>query len=219
MVPSFTNSECSTLVDTPHTGRSYSDGYFIRASPLTYLPPTAKVSDGQSNSIDDSPAPSEIEKDVFFTPPVITPVNFAPGSTDLPLPTIGVLLAWHAHLMRPDLYTWAYGSVFDSLWDVPFPLKAAVSLLLARSQFQRQLTTKAEAIRQGPLPHDLPLCNQCEWPSEEYRPGVPATDIPALINSQTVFIDYCHQAGLFKEGLLEKNSAPGKAAIVRYRKA
>jgi hypothetical protein len=68
---------------------------------------------------------------------------------------------------------------------------------------------------------ELPLCSLVEDVKLEdyYTYGSPTMDIASLINIQTTFIEYCHQAGLLEVDLLEKNQAPGTSAIVRYRES
>jgi hypothetical protein len=63
------------------------------------------------------------------------------------------------------------------------------------------------------------LCNLVEDVRLEdyYTYGSPTFDIASLINIQTTFIEYCYQAGLLEQGLLENNAAPGIAAVIRYR--
>jgi hypothetical protein len=139
----------------------------------------------------------------------------------LPLPPIGVLLAWHAHLMRPDLYDLGIQSVYKNLKGVPFPLREAVSYPTCAYPWRLSLMPQASAIREGTLPLELPLCSLVEDVRLEdyYTYGSPTFDIASLINIQTTFIEYCYQAGLLEVDLLENNTAPGISAIVRYRES
>lgn len=124
---SHTGSTLNTLLDTPISGSSFCGNEFY--SPLTFFVPSAKLSYDEPESYDVSERSSSIRSNLFFARSQSSAMTSAPGSSDLPLPPIGVLLAWHAHLMRPDHYDLGTQALYKNLVGVPFPLREAVSLL------------------------------------------------------------------------------------------
>jgi hypothetical protein len=216
---SFTQSTLATLVDTPISDHSFF-GY-DSASPLNFLVPSGKLSYDENEFVDEPEASGSIRSHLFPAKSRSSSKDTASESSDLPLPPIGVLLAWHAHLMRPDLYDSGIQSVYKNLRGVPFPLREAVSHSTCAQPRKVSLISKATAIREGTLPLELPLCSLVEEVRLEdyYTYGSPTFDIPSLINIQTAFIEYCHQAGLLEVDLLQNNQAPGTSAITRYRKS
>jgi hypothetical protein len=124
---SFTQSTLATLVDTPISDHSFfgSDS----ASPLTFLVPSGRLSYGENELIDEPESSGSIRSHLFPAKSRSSSKDTASESSDLPLPPIGVLLAWHTHLMRPDLYDSGLQSVYKNLRGVPFPLHEAVSPL------------------------------------------------------------------------------------------
>jgi hypothetical protein len=122
---SFTQSTLATLVDTPISDHSFFGN--DSASPLTFLASSGKLSYGENELVDEPESSGSIRSHLFPAKSRSSSKDTASGSTDLLLPPIGVLLAWHAHLMRPDLYDLGFQSVYKNLKGVPFPLREAVS--------------------------------------------------------------------------------------------
>jgi hypothetical protein len=122
---SFTHSTLATLVDTPMSDHSFFGDDSCSAS--TILAPSGRLSYGENELVDEPEASGSIRSHLFPTKSRSSSKDTASGSADLPLPPLGVLLAWHAHLMRPDLYDLGLRSVFKNLKGVQFPLREAVS--------------------------------------------------------------------------------------------
>jgi hypothetical protein len=122
---SCTQSTLATLVDTPLSDHSFfgSDS----ASPLTFLVPSGRLLYGESEIVDEPESSGSFRSHLFPAKSRSSSKDTASESSHLPLPPIGVLLAWHAHLMRPDLYDSGLQSVYKNLKGVPFPLREAVS--------------------------------------------------------------------------------------------
>jgi hypothetical protein len=122
---SFTHSTLATLVDTPISNHSFFGN--DSASPLTFLAPSGRLSYGENLLVDEPESSGSVRSHLFPAKSRSSSKDTASESADLPLPPIGVLLAWHAHLMRPDLYDSGIQSVYNNLKGVPFPLRQAVS--------------------------------------------------------------------------------------------
>jgi hypothetical protein len=122
---SCTQSTSATLVDTPISDHSFFGNDSCSAS--TYLAPSGRLSYGENELVDEPEASGSIRRHLFPAKSRSSSKDTASESSDLPLPPIGVLLAWHAHLMRPDLYDLGIQSVYKNLKGVPFPLREAVS--------------------------------------------------------------------------------------------
>lgn len=216
---SCTQSTSATLVDTPISDHSFFGNDSSSAS--TFLAPSGRLSYGENELADEPESSGSVRSHLFPAKSRSSSKDTASESSNLPLPPIGVLLAWHAHLMRPDLYDSGIQSVYKNLKGVPFPLCEAVSHSTCAQPWKVSLIPQARAIREGTLPSDLPLCSLVEEVRLEdyYTYGSPTFDIPSLINIQTTFIKYCYQAGLLEVDLLENNAVPGTSAIVRYRES
>jgi hypothetical protein len=116
-----------TPLDTPGSGFDVHGGYDCCSPSLISLPAT-KLSYNHSEIVEQASL-GTAQTGLLPTMSGLTLVK----STDwpnLPLPPIGVLLAWHAHLMRPDLYEASLETDFKNLKGVPFPLREAVSPVL-----------------------------------------------------------------------------------------
>jgi hypothetical protein len=124
---SCTQSTSATLVDTPISDHSFFGN--DSASPLTFWVPSEKLPYGENELVDEPESSGSIRSHLFPAKSRSSSKDTASESADLPLPPIGVLLAWHAHLMRPDLYDSGIQSVYKNLRGVRFPLREAVSLL------------------------------------------------------------------------------------------
>ena len=124
---SFTQSTLATLVDTPISDHSFFGD--DSSSPLTFLTPSGKLSYGENEFVDEPEAFCSIRSHLFPAKSRSSSKDTTFESSGLPLPPIGVLLAWHAHLMRPDLYDLGLQSVYKNLKGVPFLLREAVSTI------------------------------------------------------------------------------------------
>jgi hypothetical protein len=122
---SFTQSTMATLVDTPISDHSFFGNDSSSAS--TFLAPSGRLSYGENLLVDEPESSGSVRSHLFPAKSRSSSKDTASESADLPLPPIGVLLAWHAHLMRPDLYDSGIQSVYNNLKGVPFPLRQAVS--------------------------------------------------------------------------------------------
>lgn len=121
---SFTQSTLATLVDTPISDYSFFGN--DSSSPSTSVILSGKRSYGDSKLFDDPETLGSIRSHLSSAKSRSSSMDTACESFNLPLPPIGVLLAWHAHLMRPDLYDLGTQSVYKNLTGVPFPLHEAV---------------------------------------------------------------------------------------------
>jgi hypothetical protein len=134
------SSPVSSLApDTPHcspglspvTSRPifhYDSGFQSMCSPLTGLDSSSISQYGKTASGDDYGFSDGIPSLLFSSRSNSTTLMDSDvNACALPLPPLGVLLTWHAHLMRPDDYAMALEGDYKELRGVPFPLKEAVS--------------------------------------------------------------------------------------------
>jgi hypothetical protein len=185
-------------------------------SPLTDLMPKRALSYGYRTSVHGNLS-SGGDRQAMSAPQsnqvLVTP---ATDEFSIPIPPPSVLLAWHAHLMRPDLYEQATRTEYKALRGVAFPLRELVRLASSDAKCLTDSCSQAQAIRDGALPLDLELFgSESGIRIGHVGPGV--YDLADMIHSQACFIDHVHKSGMLQEGLLSKNHAPGSAAIVRYR--
>jgi len=120
---SDTESFADSVLQTPRSD-NYIE-YNMLYSPLTYLTPSEKLLTGEIPSITAPRDSGRLRTNLFLASAL---PGYSGDSCFLPLPPIGVLLAWHCHLMRPDIYIRGSHNAYKSLKGVPFPLHQAVSV-------------------------------------------------------------------------------------------